>query len=204
MPYNVQKASQKLTVGRLTTGTCFDRTGALIVRPAGALRLDHDPLTLEFLGALSEPSATNRLLNSAVLVGQTVTVTAVQHVLSFFGTGTVTLSGAHTANLVGLGALLRQSLVFTPSAGPLLLAVSGDVRMAQIEVGGRVTSYIPTLGAQVTRAADALSLALPPGTFAGSLILDNGVVVPLTALSGTYAIPNNLARRHIRRFSLRP
>ncbi|MFV3388434.1 hypothetical protein ACNFCJ_24020, partial [Pseudomonas sp. NY15364] len=76
-------------------------------------------------GLLIEESRTNLLLNSATLATQSVTVTAVAHTLSFYGTGSVTLSGAATGTLTGTGAGNRVSLTFTPTAGTLTLTVSG-------------------------------------------------------------------------------
>lgn len=76
----------------------------------------------------------NLLLNTDTLATQNVTVTAVEHVLSFTGTGTITLSGVSTAGpLVGTGADNRVSLTFTPTAGTLTLTVSGSVKFAQLE-----------------------------------------------------------------------
>jgi hypothetical protein len=77
----------------------------------------------------------NLLLNTDTLATQSVTVAAVKHVLSFTGTGTITLSGASTAGpLVGTGADDRVSLTFTPTAASLTLTVSGSVTFAQLEV----------------------------------------------------------------------
>jgi hypothetical protein len=76
----------------------------------------------------------NILTNTDSLSTQTVTVRAVEHVLSFFGTGTVTLTGASTAGpLVGTGADDRVDITFTPTAGSLTLTVSGSVNFGQLE-----------------------------------------------------------------------
>jgi len=76
----------------------------------------------------------NMLVNTETLATQNVTVRAGLHVLSFWGTGTVTLSGVSTSGpLVGTGANDRVSLAFTPTAGTLTLTVTGSVLRAQLE-----------------------------------------------------------------------
>lgn len=78
----------------------------------------------------------NLLSETDTLATQSVTVEAVEHTLSFSGTGTITLSGVSTAGpLVGTGTGQRVSLVFTPTAGSLTLTVSGTVSDAQLEEG---------------------------------------------------------------------
>lgn len=81
-------------------------------------------------------------VGTTALSSTTVAVTAVPQVLSFKGTGTVTLSGASTAGpLVGTGANDRVQLTFTPSAGTLTLTVTGSVTDAQLELGSTATPY---------------------------------------------------------------
>lgn len=144
-----------VTFTRSSTATRYNSAGLLETVAANAPRYDYDPVTKVLRGLLIEEQRTNLLLDSAVLSTQSRTVTAVAHTLSFYGTGTVTLSGASTAGpLVGTGANNRVTLTFTPTAGTLTLTVSGTVTNAQLEAGAFATSYIPTTTAAVTRAAD--------------------------------------------------
>jgi hypothetical protein len=119
------------------------------------LALDYDPVTHAARGLWSEQQATNLLLNSATLSTQSVTVTAVAHTLSFFGTGTVTLTGVSTAGpLTGTGASNRVSLTFTPTAGSLTCTVTGTVTRAQLETGSVATSVVPSFASTGSRATD--------------------------------------------------
>ena len=112
------------------------------------------------LGLLVEGQATNEIgshsLASPQMVTQTVTVTAAQRTISFYGTGTVTLSGAHAATVAGTGAYpSHRTLTFTPSAGSLTMTVSGTVEFPQLETGAVATSYIPNPGTgSAVRVAD--------------------------------------------------
>ena len=149
----------RITFTRASTATYVDASGIIQTAASGVPRFDHDPVTGESLGLLIEEARTNLLLNSATLSTQTRTVTAVAQTLSFYGTGTITLTGVSTAGpLVGTGANNRVSLTFTPTAGSLVLTVSGSVTNAQLEAGSIPTSYIPTLASTVTRAADVATL----------------------------------------------
>jgi hypothetical protein len=144
---------------RASTGTYYDSGGVPRTAAINAPRFDYDPTTLQLKGLLLEDASTNLLLNSGALSTQSVTVAAQSYALSFYGTGTITLSGASTAGpLVGAGASpSRVSLIFTATAGLLTCTVTGSVVNAQLDTVGYTTSYIPTLGAAVTRAADVLS-----------------------------------------------
>jgi hypothetical protein len=151
--------------GSLTTIQMNRGTTALAYMTSTSARvglcIDYDPVTHACKGLLIEPPATNLLLNSITLSTQGVTVTAVAHTLSFWGTGTVTLTGTSTAGpLTGSSSTTKVSLTFTPTAGTLTLTVSGTVSFAQLETGAFATSTIPTYGATVTRAADNVSFLL--------------------------------------------
>jgi hypothetical protein len=141
---------------RASAANYFNSAGALTSATANEPRFDHDPATLTSKGLLVEVARTNLLLNSASLSTQSVVVTAVPYTLSFYGTGTITLSGASTAGpLVGSGVFpARSTLTFTPTAGTLTLTVTGTVEYAQLEAGSFASSYITTAGASATRSSD--------------------------------------------------
>ncbi len=145
----------RITFARSSTATFTGSNGLIQTAAINAPRFDYDPVTLASKGLLIEEQRTNLLLNTSVLGTQGVTVAAVAHTLSFYGTGTVVLSGTHSATVVGLGAYpTRTTYIFTPSAGNLVLTVTGSVLNAQLEAGAFATSYIPTVASQVTRAPD--------------------------------------------------
>jgi hypothetical protein len=148
-----------ITYTRAGNATFFDANGTIQTAGADVARFDHNPATGESLGLLIEEARTNLLLNSETLSTQDVTVTAAAHTLSFYGTGTVTLSGTHSATVVGTGAFpTRTTLTFTPTSGSLTVTVSGTVQYAQVELGAFATSWISTAGATATRNADVASI----------------------------------------------
>jgi hypothetical protein len=150
-----------ITFTRASSGTYIGSDGLIKTALADVPRFDHDPETGESLGLLVEEQRTNLLLGSDTLATQSVTVTAAAHTLSFYGTGTVTLSGAHSATVVGTGAYpIRTTITFTPTAGSLTVAVSGTVQYAQLEAGAFPTSYIKNVDTPggVTLSADVASI----------------------------------------------
>ena len=160
---NSRYVDPRITFTRASTATRVNERGLIETVAANVPRIDFDPVTLACKGLLIEEARTNALLNSLIdgtpLTTQSVTVTAATRTLSFYGTGQVVLSGAHSATLTGTGAFPNITvLTFTPAAGTLTLTVTGDVKFAQLEVGTFPTSFTPTADAAVTRAADVASM----------------------------------------------
>lgn len=147
------------TTGASNPATYIDSSGVITAATNNQPRFDYDPVTLVCKGLLIEESRTNSLLNTDLLSTQIVTVTAAVRTLSFYGTGSVTLSGVHTAVVSGTGAYpTRTTYSFTPTAGALTLTVAGTVQFAQLEAGAFATSYIPTTTTALTRNADVATM----------------------------------------------
>lgn len=172
----------RLSFTRASSASYFDAAGAMQTALTNAPRFDTNPVTLAALGLLIEESRSNLLLGSAAPVTQNCTVAATPYTLSFYGTGTVTLSGVSTAGpLVGSGAFpTRSTLTFTPTAGTLTLTVTGTVQYANLESGSFATSWIPTTGATATRAADVCSALTSSFAFNAAA----GTVIGRSVMSG--------------------
>jgi hypothetical protein len=107
---------------------------------------------------LLEPQQTQLYGETATMATQTKTVTAVEHTVGFYGTGTITFTGTYAGSLVGTGINDRVELTFTPTAGSLISTVSGSVASSQLVTGDYLGSYIPnTTTGTITRIADAAS-----------------------------------------------
>ena len=144
-----------LDVVRATTATYVGSDGLIKTALANVPRLDYSNRSCPSI--LVEPQRTNLVFPSATATTQSRTVTATAHTLSFYGTGTVVLSGVATGTLVGTGINNKVSLTFTATAGSLILTVTGSVVNWQLEAGSNATSHIPTTTATVTRNADVIS-----------------------------------------------
>lgn len=110
-------------------------------------RFDYDPVTLECKGLLCEVSRKNFFLNSEIGQSQgPIFLTGGNYTLSFYGTGTVTLSGVINVAVPGTGTYpTRTTLTFVgTTTGNLTVLVSGTVQYLQIESGLFATSWIPT------------------------------------------------------------
>jgi len=188
----------RITFTRASTATYTDASGTIQTAATNAPRWDYAGGSLR--GLLIEEARTNLLLNSATLGTQSVTVTAQAYTLSFYGTGTITKSGAATGALVGTGAGQRVSQTFTPTAGSLTLTVTGSVLNAQIEAGSFVTSWIPTTSVAVTRAQDSCTISAanmtpwfaPPGGSWFAEFIDFNPTSALTPRVIAYPLAGNI------------
>ncbi len=154
-----QTLDPRITFSRASSATRTNSAGVLELVSTDGPRFDYDPVTLQPKGLLIEEQRTNLLLQSLIdgtpLATQSVVLTSQAYMLSFYGTGTVTISGMHSAVVDGLGAYpSRKTYTFTVLSGAVTFTVTGDVKYAQVEAGSFATSYIPTTTAAATRAAD--------------------------------------------------
>ena len=153
--------SNTLSLARNSSATHIDDLGNIATAPVNTLRIEHDPNSLAPRGLLLESASTNLIVNSDTPSNQTITLAATDHVLSFYGTGTVTATGVHTGTYVGSGAFPdRTDIVFTPTAGDLTLTFSGSISYAQLEEGTVASSYIPSTATAGTRDEDITTMAL--------------------------------------------
>jgi hypothetical protein len=166
----------RITFTRAGAGaTAFDVTGAIQNAAANVPRIGFDPVTHARLGLMMENARTNLFINSATPGARSIVVSVKPYALTFYGTGTITLSGAFSGALVGLGAFpTRSTLLFTPAAGTLTLTPSGTISNPQLEDSPYPTSYILTAGSAVTRSADSafLASALFANRNAGSIAVE--------------------------------
>lgn len=147
---------------------------------ADVARFVYSPELKKRQGLLIEESRTRlNTISAAPTAPENVTVTATAHTISFYGTGSIALSGVATDTLIGTGSNERVTLTFTPTAGTLTLTPSGTVTDLQLEVGSVATSVIRGEGTQVTRAADNC-----PRTLAAELNASEGTILVDFATEG--------------------
>jgi hypothetical protein len=169
-----------VSLSRATTGTRFNSSGVLVTEAIDAPRFDYawNGSAWVAKGLLIENQRINLFLQTGSPANQTITVAnGTAYSVSFYGTGTLTLSGAATQTMNGSSANVRTSYTFTASTTSLVIAVSGSVTYPNVEAGGFATSHITTTTAAVTRSADiaqltGAALALLQAS-AASIIVEN-------------------------------
>jgi len=175
-----------LTFTRASAQTGFNSAGVMSSYATDVPVYDYNPTTLAPLGLSMWEARTNLFLNSALdgtaLATQGVTTTAQAYTVSFYGTGSITFSGAFVGSLNGTGATDRVTTTFTPSAGTVTCTVSGSVKWANFEVGSFATPFIVTAGASATRAAPVCST-----TNLGWYNQAEGTFVAVSLLGSTFA-----------------
>ena len=145
----------------------------------------NNPLIVPGEGCWSETAYTNLLTNAGtavdLLTQTTAALTVASYTISFYGTGTVTLTGASTAGpLVGTGANNRVRLTFTPTAAALTVTVSGSCKYASLVQSIYAGPLIATAGAAASVGADDLQFTLAqaaPFTLYGEGKPDAGVAL---------------------------
>jgi hypothetical protein len=164
------------TFSRASSGWVVGAAGIVKSYAANLPRFDYDA-NGALLGLRIEGAATRlNTIAAAPTAPENITVTAQVYTISFSGTGSVVLSGAHAATVGGAGALpARAAYTFTPTAGTLTVTPSGTVQNLQLETGPLATSPILGEGGAVTRAADMVTVNLSGIDFnpsEGALFLD--------------------------------
>jgi len=155
-------ADLSFAAGAATYGALTDVPGFTFARASAGRSLDGSlsfasgvPRIVPGLGILIEEARTNRFLNSAAPVTQDVTITAVAHTITVWGSGSVTVT-AGTATISNGGAVTAGSprTIGCTVGGTITVTVTGSPTYVQVEAGSFGTSPIVTEGTAVTRAAD--------------------------------------------------
>lgn len=124
----------------------------------------------------------NVFLNSATGVTQSITLTAVPQVLSFKGTGSITITGTGSGTLAGTGATNRVSLAFTPTAGSATFTVTGTCTEVQVNQYS-LTDYVVTVGSAV----------YSPRYVSGGMLIEESSTNVFLNSQGVAAVTQNIA-----------
>lgn len=141
-------------------GSRIDSSGNMVAVPPGTPKIDYTNGSCPEI--VMERTATNILLYSETLINQTVTMSNVNYILSFYGTGSVTVGENAPITLNGTDITNRVQIMFLSSGGTKSIIVTGQVKYAQLESIGNnsqydfPTSWISTAGTIVPRLASTL------------------------------------------------
>jgi hypothetical protein len=69
-----------------------------------------------------------------------------------------------------------------------------DIAFPMLEKAGITSSPIATTGAATTRAADEVTIILPPGSHNLTFSFDNNATQTVNGVSGNYVVPLDLSR----------
>jgi hypothetical protein len=148
----------RINFTRNSGGTYWGADGNLLIASVNEPRPYRNRFDPQIKGILIEESSTNLFINSLVdgtnLATQSITPLAASHTLSFWGTGSVAISGGHVATINGAGDDVRREYQFTPTAVSTTFTVTGRVYWAQVEQKTFATSFIPTSATAATRQYD--------------------------------------------------
>jgi hypothetical protein len=118
-------------------------------------------------GLLVEESQTNYLLNSASPVTQTTAaLAATWYTAWMIGSGSMAITQGATP--IGTATAGAPVLFSAPGSATYTATVTGSVNRFQINNGATATSFIPTAGTTVTRAADVARLSPIPWFLVGA------------------------------------
>lgn len=173
------------TFTRNSTATYIDPNGVLQTAAINVPRFQNGRYLVEL-------AATNIFLQSGIPETQTITVVSGSvYTVQCFGAGNITLSGA------GTGTVVQGTPVTFTAASTTLTCVPSAIDKAQVELGNKATSYIPTTSAPATRAADVLhydvSSVITQGQ--GSLYCEVDVVPSGIAQRLLYLSDNSISNR---------
>lgn len=100
---------------------------------------------------LPQTSATNIFLQSGTPATQTITVVSgSKYTVSCYGSGSIALSGA------GTGTVVQGTPVTFTAGSTTFTCIPSSIDKAQVELGTKATSYIPTTTVPMTRSPDVL------------------------------------------------
>ena len=148
---SIAQYSDAFAFTRASTATYIDVNGVMQTAAINEQRFDYSSGVRQ---ALVEGGTNNVLANRLVGATESVTTTAQSYTLSFYGTGSYTLSGTATGTLNGTGANNRVTLTVTATAGTLTLTVTGSCTNVQLEALPFTSSFV-----NGTRAADTPRLS---------------------------------------------